>query len=66
MPKLPATFRAKREAPPPGACPSCGKVHERTCAVPGCFRPGTITDSTTHECSGRARWVCGTHYRGTA
>lgn len=47
-----------------GTCRACGKIHRYRCAVDGCSRPGTITDSINHACAGSARWVCAHHYRG--
>jgi hypothetical protein len=49
-----------------GTCRVCGRPHYFKCAVDGCGKTGTITDSTAHSCAGSARWVCGTHFRGTA
>jgi hypothetical protein len=62
--------RRKREHDPDtydaGACRTCGKTHSHRCAIPGCDRTGTMSDSTTHECSGNARWVSAVHYRDRA
>ena len=58
----------KRPAPddPPvtGVCKICRQSHhDFTCAVPGCGKTGTITDSTRHEASCSARWVCAHHFK---
>lgn len=46
-----------------GTCRVCGKPHWFKCAVDGCNKTGTITDSINHQCAGTARWVCGEHWQ---
>jgi hypothetical protein len=57
------THKTSEEPKDSRYCKRCGKIHDYGCAVEGCHRTGTITDSTSHECGGQARWVCGHHYR---
>ena len=43
--------------------PVFGSVSLQKCAVNACQNAGTMTNSTSHQSSENARWVCQHHFR---